>query len=847
MISVSPDEIQTTGITGEKSVGLAQLPTAWVPTFFCITPDLHKRARNAPGSQLAILLDSLERQEIDQRLHSFGSRPENVALIVRSDSTVEGLQQRGMLKSFTCDGTVEGLLRAASSVFKSADESGHLAPVGLIIQRYHEPTLSGHLSNERRVAEETRRWVCEMAPARADRAGSLPTIQPIRVERVASASGQRLASGNRRQLFQQLKRVARYFYEQRLRRHLEWVWDGEVLWIVQNDVAPDEKGQTPEPFFTVGDNKPINSRRLSAFRPFGPRDAERWQKLRCAQVFKEADLPTTQLFVLKGASTVSRLAAGKSTRGLTDDLRELTGGSLVIRSDVEGTTTFLAPRTDAVTTVSAAFSFLTDASRKLLDQGVKPSRVCFIAHRFIPAEACAFSLAAPARARVRIDGMWGLPDGLEFCPHDSFEIDARNGAVLAKKVRHKPIFLAPLPSGEWKVSPLVAPWDWKQSLSPSALGEIARGTAVLASRARKPVVVMWFVGIPLTSGHPALVPWRFTTEEEPRQVDSAVGSHFRTEPFVVKNNEDLAELRKVNRPVSSVVLRPDGFHLRDERFLTELGTTVRQHGLRLDLEGSPLSHAYYVLKRTGAQVACVDPINPKALRQKFEKLVRDRIPVKISRHGERVETILLPGSELTDVLKAKLVEEALEVLSARSGQALDEEMADVLEVLRALARANQRTLKQVQAVARIKRKKVGGFGKGIFLIETEDTPLVAVAEPEMRLFEPEQASRKSARPIAAGRRPQVRGDRILIPLIPSAPSRMRGDTHFYHRQKNVGVGITYRDKMIEIVLEDPPSPSNPAQLLLPLGMPLERSEDRRSLPTRRYQLPKPWRRKKREP
>ncbi len=132
---------------------------------------------------------------------------------------------------------------------------------------------------------------------------------------------------------------------------------------------------------------------------------------------------------------------------------------------------------------------------------------------------------------------------------------------------------------------------------------------------------------------------------------------------------------------SSVVLRPDGPHLRDESFLKQLGAAVSSQGLRIDLEGSPLSHAFYVLQRTGARVACVDPINPKSVRQKFQKLVRDRIPVQIRRRGEHAEVLKVPSDELLDVLKTKVVEESLEVLGTNSIDALRAEMADVYEVL----------------------------------------------------------------------------------------------------------------------------------------------------------------------
>lgn len=789
--------------SGGKSEGLLDLPKLWVPPFFTIGPDLHRRYAASGSTTIADLVDHAEESEIRRRIRMFGDGPpEDMPLIVRSDARGEGLEQRGMLRSFPCDGTLEGVLAAAREVFESS-RTGTDMPVGLIIQAHCSSVLWGHLSNERRVAEEQRRWVCEMQASTQAAEQQLPKTYALRVERLVPASSSaELFCASRKALLEQLRAVGRFFYDRKGRRHLEWIWDAQRLWIVQSDDAPDPEGFSPETS-NAARAGPIRPERLRLFSQYGPEDARAWQKLRCVQKFKGAHLPTTSLFVLRGRQTVTRLAQNRSIAGLSDDLRELTKDSLVIRTDIRGRTALFAPRTDTVTSVKTAMYFLRAAARDLLAVGVGADKICFIAHRFIPAAASAFSLATPSKARVRIDGVWGLPDGLEFCSHDSFEVDARNGAQLARRVRYKASFLEALRTGKWRVSPLGSPWDWKSSLDDSTLKEIAKSSSDLAKRLGRPVVIMWFAAIPPGSGHPRLIPWRYTTEDAPKHIDSAVQWHFRTQPFYVRNPEDIEQLRRTTLPISSVVLRPDGPHLRDESFLRELGGAVQERGLRIDLEGSPLSHAYYILRRTGAAVACVDPINPRVVRQKFEKLVRDRIPVQIRSHGERVETLNLHESELLDVLKAKLVEEALEVLSSKSPEQLQEEMADVYEVLRALARSARCSPEQVQRAAARKRSKVGGFGKGIVLVETEDTPLIAV-KTEDGLFGLKQASTYSGSPrsaVAARRRPNAQHDKIIVPLIPSVPSRLRGPARVALRHLGLSFSISYTEKFVEIVLE----------------------------------------------
>jgi predicted house-cleaning noncanonical NTP pyrophosphatase (MazG superfamily) len=200
-------------------------------------------------------------------------------------------------------------------------------------------------------------------------------------------------------------------------------------------------------------------------------------------------------------------------------------------------------------------------------------------------------------------------------------------------------------------------------------------------------------------------------------------------------------------------------------------------------------------------------------------LVRDRIPVQIQRRGERVETISLADDELLDVLRAKLVEECLEVMSAGSGDALQEELSDVFEVLQALCRASGRSLTQIRKVAEEKRAKLGGFAKGIVLVETEEARLVAVKNPS-GLFEPLKSTLKKSVPrtvVAAGRRPKTQLDRIIIPLIPSAPSRLRGPTRVVLRNSKMTFKIEYKEKLVEVILEQEESAQDDTQLLLPFA------------------------------
>ncbi len=97
----------------------------------------------------------------------------------------------------------------------------------------------------------------------------------------------------------------------------------------------------------------------------------------------------------------------------------------------------------------------------------------------------------------------------------------------------------------------------------------------------------------------------------------------------------------------------------------------------------------------------------------YNKLVRDRIPEIIEASGNRCTTETLSDAQYLDMLDRKLAEELAEY---RRDQTL-EELADLLEVLRAAAAARGYTPDELERVCAEKREKRGGFEKKIFLKE----------------------------------------------------------------------------------------------------------------------------------
>lgn len=97
----------------------------------------------------------------------------------------------------------------------------------------------------------------------------------------------------------------------------------------------------------------------------------------------------------------------------------------------------------------------------------------------------------------------------------------------------------------------------------------------------------------------------------------------------------------------------------------------------------------------------------------YNKLVRDRIPEIIEASGKTCSIEILPDDEYLKMIDAKLDEELAEYHADRN----IEELADLLEVIHAAAKARGYTLEELERVRAEKAAKRGGFEKKILLKE----------------------------------------------------------------------------------------------------------------------------------
>jgi predicted house-cleaning noncanonical NTP pyrophosphatase (MazG superfamily) len=100
----------------------------------------------------------------------------------------------------------------------------------------------------------------------------------------------------------------------------------------------------------------------------------------------------------------------------------------------------------------------------------------------------------------------------------------------------------------------------------------------------------------------------------------------------------------------------------------------------------------------------------------YSKLVRDKIPQIIEAAGKTCTCSILTEREYRALLDAKLNEEVVEY---QESGAL-EELADILEVIRAIAATRGSSIEEIEAIRQEKREARGGFEQRILLEDVFD-------------------------------------------------------------------------------------------------------------------------------
>ncbi|WP_152396686.1 nucleoside triphosphate pyrophosphohydrolase [Paenibacillus guangzhouensis] len=101
----------------------------------------------------------------------------------------------------------------------------------------------------------------------------------------------------------------------------------------------------------------------------------------------------------------------------------------------------------------------------------------------------------------------------------------------------------------------------------------------------------------------------------------------------------------------------------------------------------------------------------------YNKLVRDLIPQIIEAQGKRANTSVLEEFDYMEALRVKYREETQEYFEANNNEEALEELADALEVIRALAVGHGASWDELEQIRAKKTEARGGFQNRVYLID----------------------------------------------------------------------------------------------------------------------------------
>ncbi len=185
---------------------------------------------------------------------------------------------------------------------------------------------------------------------------------------------------------------------------------------------------------------------------------------------------------------------------------------------------------------------------------------------------------------------------------------------------------------------------------------------------------------------------------------------------VIKSKQDLEDLK---RSVNNLVYKKKQIKIdlnidiiRDKEFIEDIGRFALKNSFLVIIEGSVLSHPYYVLSSMGVEVRCLDPLESIYPHKEFYKLVRDKIPIKIKSNDETVISTNVTSNELIHLLKEKAVEEAYEFYWSSQNDNMIEEIADILEAIKGSCKAFGINFNEIESISEEKKNRVEDSRRG---------------------------------------------------------------------------------------------------------------------------------------
>lgn len=697
---------------GEKGASCLSLPPAWIPPFVLIPATLVASVSDAHP------LSSILYKKDIARLRKLAGAGGDI--IIRSSVVGESIWERGTYRSLRVTTAGTGFLEAFDRAVQDVIASAPRLSIGLMVQRYIFPASLGEFGNLQRISKTRDQWEISTV----DRTGVMTHVRinsqrdtaadpesPIMVR--SGYSKERLFGGIAAWLNNELLRGK----SQRL--NCEWLTDNRQFYLVQIDEEDEDLwGINPFQLRVPACSRPEATSGAYFKLAEGPA-LDAWDKLKVLdELWEDASTRKPVLFYVR----LSDLPASDDADGiarLASDFYDLIGpNGIIVRTSVATSSSKIPnlPRTECLTP-DRAVAWCLDQSTKLSAE-YDLSTIAFVTHRFVASRASAWARADPGNPIVEVHALWGLPDALQYCPYDIWEVHTPTN-IATDYPDYKSDMLMSRGDGGWEHARVKNEMARSNSITTNEARDVAARSAAIADRLGRPCHIMWFIGCIDPDGTMFNLPWYWTeAHAAERNLDRAA---YRV--FTVTDDRSLNAFNAWDgtRNRQALSLKPTDLDLmRDTAFINRVGEAAKAVEVPVILSGSTLAHAYYQLRMLGCAVVTPSEKERSRIRRtsNLGKLVRDKIPERIAQRRELEITRQIPVDLMKGFLISKLLEEALEVRSASGPDQKREELADLFEVFRAMAKSEGLALDDIKTAADSKREKVGGFEQGLILLQT---------------------------------------------------------------------------------------------------------------------------------
>ncbi len=697
---------------GPKGSRLLCIPRKWTPPF-TLWPERHVTELNGNPSD-EVVARAMASIESVLRISK--------QVILRSSVIGETIWDRGTYESIKLAGDQSPITwLKIHEALKKIVHSTAGRKTAVIVQVYLEPSEFGEFGNILRVSKTRDQWELSTRTSNStyqtDRVNTQRDSAPLTSSPLAARSGvsrERFFGPIGAWINNNLVRGSA------TRVNCEWILSDKNFWLVQLD-GEDEDFVGINPHQLPIEAWPVElDVKTDLIVVPSASDIQKWDKLLVLDELSDTIAQhTPRLYLLHCKTVFENRDNSQFYARLEAEFTKLFGKSIMIRTSGptgrEKQTNL--PRTECLTP-SAALAWCVKTVSELCAAGGAIDNLAFVVHRFIASRASAWVRVDPKNPVAEIHGTWGLPDALQFCAYDNWEVHTGRQDITEYPDYKSHILLAS-EDGKWRYERVRNDIARHQSLTKKNILEIATRSASIAARLGRPMHIMWFVSCAEPDGQEANIPWYWT---EAHKTDDHAG-RLRPRLFKVTGYADLDQISSLRSRYSNLAidLQPKSIDLfRDNDFLKAVSDKAIPDAIPVYLKGSSLCHAYYQLQKNGCVVIPAGDKDHLRVRKhvQFGKLVRDGVPEKIAANKEHASTINVPASVKLPFLIGKFLEELLEVREAETPEDKKSELADVFEVLRGLVATSEVELSEIVEIAERKKAKLGGFDAGAILLET---------------------------------------------------------------------------------------------------------------------------------